>query len=770
MGFGISKLAKTAVFAAALFKVSDAAFNVGSFDFAKYMKIQSMKSQFNKDYLHKDQQSSLFSIAGFSDMELFMSKHLSADELKQSMKQEMKDKMLADILNGGGIDISNPIWRKKFFKDKDNAELFTESMQEPLQSIIRLSRDPNPSNKEYGKRLMKKVQYKQFNREGNYITENLDEILLADSKQDKIKELLKRQMLQTIEDPIDRAIMHNLQQQQSTKDSSEKYKLRADMKDLQTIKLFQNSVPKVSPVSPDDLYAFHTLTNTDDPNEAEILSLALGEPLKGISELDFERYFGTPAKQFSCRAHPDRLRVPCGINPSADQCLASGCCYIPKAGSSVPSCYHDLYGKIGSSFLRNEFVQTSEEITDHIKSLFRGKNMPTLSNLLKEDYGKYVVGMPSLPSQTNWWDAAKLTGEDGNEVHLLNQQPEQVKYGRPGFEWKPHGPTASPYIVANPDVNPTAAPGGGGGLDGYYKMWLSYSDTQNQADCALINKNSRVKCMDNFDALKDHNLNIANPEQSSCKQAGCCFNEDSFLGGSHACYRASDYGTCSNLPTGFEKRECGYDGITEGDCLTNLKCCYASDNSGSPWCFYKYSATLEEDEWCTAWNLNEHRTKPRQMCWDTTTSSNDLFADGTNTLSNINNIVSQEQCLAEGCCYDENLTKDALDWLINGIGQGDGLYRCFKKTNPALIWANDPKNYQVNKEINNSKDGDGNDLADQSTYSVSSTPKTCDTKLWDSGTLKKSCGENLSYNQCVYEKRCCYKPTVTNEPTCFEAN
>jgi hypothetical protein len=44
--------------------------------------------------------------------------------------------------------------------------------------------------------------------------------------------------------------------------------------------------------------------------------------------------------------------ITCGVNPSADECLASGCCYHPTADNNVPSCYHDLYGKIGSGKLK----------------------------------------------------------------------------------------------------------------------------------------------------------------------------------------------------------------------------------------------------------------------------------------------------------------------------------------------------------------------------------------------------------------------------------
>lgn len=746
--------------------------NAFNFDMGKYMKIQAMRNQFTEDKIDNSQQNALMKVAGFDDMELFLSKQISADELRQSMKAEFKDKLITDIMTGGGIDISNPMWRRKFFDDKSDAELFTESLPEPMQSILRLIRENEEDTaiqgmiNEYGRTLLKKYQYKSFNKAGSVFSENMDEILMADNKKDVIKKLMKQQMLNQIVDPLDRAMMYNMQQQTSTTDLDEKKNLRADLKDLQTIKLFSNSVPQVSPVNSDDLYAFYQIATQQEINEADMLNAALGEPLQGISELDFERYFGSSAKQFSCRSHPSRLRVPCGINPSADECLASGCCYNPTGGDeSTPSCYHDLYGKIGSGMLRQAFIEGDDERSSTIKNLFRNSEIPTLTRLLKEDYSKFVEEPELFPKkeqqEANWWDAAKVTGENNVEAHLIKQEPRQ-QYGRPGFQWKAHGPTASPYLERYPGVNPTAMPGGDSGLDTYYQMWLSYTDTLDQAECALIHPDSRVKCMENYDALVDYKVSTKENRESTCKQAGCCFNEEGFLEGGHACYRASDYGTCTQLPSNFVKKECGYDGVSETECLTNARCCYKPTHiAGEPWCFYKYSATLEEDEWCEAWNLLENRNKARKPCWETNKKSN-LFTNNNlnddNLLGDINNLVSQEQCEAADCCYDAELTADALDWIIEGLGQNNLKYRCFAKENPAIY-----------TEINRSEDGDGNPLKPQSEYENEDLRRTCDVTRWGADNIfKKSCGDSLSYYQCVYVNKCCYKATTTNEPACYE--
>jgi len=747
------------------------------FDMQAFMKIKAMGNQFNGDSLDNSQQNALMHVAGFNDMELYMAKQITPEQFKTSMKQKMKDEMIQNILQGGGVDISNPLWRMKFFGDKTKADIITESMPEPMQTIVRLSKDDIPARKEYGQKLLKQYQYKKFNKQGSIMSENMDQIMMSDNKQETIKKLLKQQMLSQIQDPLDRAMMYNMQQQQSSSDSTEKAKLKQDLKDLQTVKLFSNNVPGVSPVTSDDLYSFFSLTS-NEIDEAAILEAAWNDKtLGGTSELDFERYFGSSAKQFSCRSHPNRLRVPCGVNQSADECLASGCCYNPPSDNAdkkdVPSCYHDLYGKISSGMLRNAFIQGEDDRNAEIKNLFRNGQLPTLTNLLKEDYGKFIQaeeeeGIPSKPSgQANWWDAAQIEGAEGT-THTVTASQERTKFGRPGFRknvwsqptdtWQPHGPTASPFISQFGGVNPTAAPAGGpGGLDSYYQMWLEYTDTQDQTECALIAPEARVKCMDNYNALADYIEGT-----NKCKGAGCCFNEDAFMKGNHACYRASDYGTCANLPATFQKVECGAEGITEQQCLTNARCCYKpTHKAGDPWCFFKYSASLEEDKWCEAWNLVENRDKFREACFATDKKKN-LFTEDSNQISDINNLVSEEQCLKAGCCYDAELTADALDWIINGLGQETHKFRCFAKTNPALQGSN-----PIYQEINKSEG-----LAPQSDYekTINAEPATtCDVNSWENVmAIKESCGDNLSYYQCVYVNKCCYKATATNEPTCFK--
>jgi len=800
-----------------------------AFDFTTLMKLQAMKSQFTRDKIGDEQKVALMEHAGFNDMELFMSKQIDANEFKLSMKQQMKDKLIQNILNGGGLDLNNPWVRKSMFGDQDSAEMFTRTTPEPMQSIMRLLRsedtgkrlsmtdDEKAKAKAYGKELLKKYQFKQFNTPGSSFTENFDEILLAtgDDRKTVIKQIIEESMFETIQDPIDRTLMYYLTQRR--KSGVDKADIDAQIKSLQTIKIFQGSVPASSPVTEDNLFAFYRMVD-GKVEAADILNVALGDQLGPISELDFERYFGAPAKQFSCRAHRDVLKVPCGIKYKADECVAAGCCYLPDAPAGEPKCFHDLYGKIGSGLLRRAYVKGDAKQSQAIEGLFPGNVIPSLDLILRDQtpYGAKLndASRPANSAQYNvvqhptggrsWWQAASMNGmfEAGpnganshpnrnNAVAWANGnpiEPNRPRYGRPGYVWKPHGPTQSPFFDNMPGINPTANPltNGLGTLDEYYRIWLEFAESQDQAQCALIHPSARVKCMDNYDALFEKATN--NPaNRNKCKDAGCCFNEDSFLEGGPACYRATDYGTCINLPADHVRTECGYEGITESECLTNVRCCYRpSADRKDPWCFYKFSNTLDENQWCSAWSQEQYRNVERKECFVTKNADvktiSFLREDAAHPASNVNNLVSQAQCEAAGCCYDSTLAVDVLEWMNEGLGLDRKIFRCFEKKNPQLAdaWGTNAGGQKLDdtvlvnealKDVTNSADCKANPN-DAKCKKAATTyihrRKTCDATKW--GALKshkRSCGENLSYYQCVYVNKCCFKPTVANEPACY---
>jgi len=636
------------------------------------------------------------------------------------------------------------------------------------------------------------------NQNGNAFEQNIDRIFTADNRKDMMMKIMKEQMLNSIPDPIDRAMVHFMQKKKTATDQAE---IANHIKDMQIIKVLSASTPNGSPVSSDNMYAFYRMVNGQlQPHQ--VLDIALNATRLGpVSELDFERYFGAPAKQFSCRAHDSVVRIPCGTAASAQQCLAQGCCWQPSQNDAAPDCFHDLYGKISSSILRQEYIK-SNNLDEHIKSLFVDNQIPTIQQLMRDedpafnmglihdaDTNTYSAAVEDRP--TNWWDVSTI-GVDGsaktfdadstasNTANMWDQGRtlERPTYGRPGYQWKAHGPTTSPYLNSV-GINPTANPSGGtGDIDSYYKLWLKFSAEQDQAQCALISEQSRIKCMDNFEYLRQK---AASPVGSAdiCVSMGCCYNEDAFLDGGVACYRARDYGTCANLPENFKKRSCGAPGIGEGQCLSDARCCYRpSAEPGIPWCYYRYSATFTEDEWCDAYKLPEHKFLQRDACFDKSASTSSNFLNNGNGIMNINNLVSQDICEQAGCCYDDSLTSDAIEWQIQGLDVHN-VYRCFRKRNPAAANANlnESKLWDMRQRLlNHNYDGstatdeDGNANDELPTFEKN-LPKTCTVENWSKSLamskIPRSCGENVSYQQCIYQLGCCYKPTVANQPVCY---
>lgn len=773
------------------------------------MKILAMNLKFDNDNIDDPQKHELFKHAGYSDYQLYMNQAITKDQYLESVRKTFKDEMVTSILEKGGIDIGQPIWRKLFF-DEDPDKIFAEmiGVAEPLKSIIRLIKSDDDDRSEYGQKLLKKLQYKSFNNpNGGVFEQNLDHFMLEDSEGRKklVKEILSEEWFKNVDDPLQRAIL-KMWHQSKDLEGDAKEAMQQNIKDLQYIQMFEDSLPEFTPVRQEDLYLFYKMTD-GRIKASDLINVAMGDEIGPITANDFEYYFGSSAKEFTCRAHDPSIRIPCGIKLKPNECYKAGCCYHDDSG-----CHQNLYGKIGSSVARKLLIDNNADTSSHIQSLFNTltDEIPPLDLILRDlNETPYGVGLHQVKGPQyldaglnsvkytdgnfNWWDQSTLAGEEffknspNNEDRqsiVLSQKQERKKYGRPGFKWKPHGPTSSPIFNEIPGLNPTAHPlsNGMSDLNDYYAKWLNFANAHDDYACSLIPKSSRTTCMRNFAALVDHV-----EAGSLCEDAGCCFSEESFMKGEDACYRAADYGTCSAKvfgDGGDKKVECGWDGITETECLTNVKCCYSPTGEvGVPWCHRKISATLDSGEgWCEAWTDPKYRHKPRPACF--VTDKKNLFND--DDASDINNLVSQDQCESAGCCFDSSLDVSEIDFLVQGLGLDSAPVRCFKKSNPLIRQTIDGADFGgVNFDDSSGKFVDSNqnlesifllDSPDQ--FGNPATPGfeqgvrqvfTCDATNWvEKFKYKRSCGENLTYYQCVYVNKCCYRPNFLNQPACYK--
>jgi len=796
------------------------------------MKILAMNLKFDNDNIEDLQKHELFKHAGYSDYQLYMNQAITKDQYMESVRKTFKDEMVTSILEQGGIDIGQPIWRKLFFNE-DPDKIFAEmvGVQEPLKSIIRLIKSDDEDRNYYGQKLLKKLQYKSFNNpNGGVLEQNLDHFLLEDSEGRKklVKDILSEEWFKNVDDPLQGAIL-KLWHQSKDLEGEEKELAKQNIKDLQYIQMFEDSLPEFTPVRQEDLYLFYKMTD-GRIQASDLINVAMGSEIGPITANDFEYYFGSSAKEFTCRAHDSSIRISCGIKLKPNECYKAGCCYNDDTG-----CHQNLYGKIGSSVARKLLIDNNADTNSYIASLFNTEGdtarVPTLDYILREvnelPYGVNLHS-PFEPYESvdlnavkytdgnfNWWDQSTLKGDEFfknspngkyRESIVLSQKQERKKYGRPGFEWKPHGPTASPIFSKIPGLNPTANPLSNGlsSLNDYYGKWLNFANYHDDYACSLIPKSGRTTCMRNFAALVDHAV-----KGDLCEEAGCCFSEESFLKGYDACYRATDYGSCNpryyndfvhkataeNLYDEgvVKKTECGWDGITETECLTNVKCCYSpSGKNGVPWCFHKISSTVESGEgWCEAWSDPKYRHEPRAACFVTEKKS--LFVD--DDASDINNLVNQDQCESAGCCFDSSLDVSEIDFLTGGLGLTSGPLRCFKKSNPfieqtingntfggvrrQLIDNDSDSDYDNIVNINSNTDGLIGEYDTPPEYFGAEPWEdwelkyrktfTCDGREWvDKFKYKRSCGENLTYYQCVYVNNCCYRPNFLNQPACYK--
>eukprot|EP00833_Pecoramyces_ruminatium_P001308 jgi/Orpsp1_1/1175340/evm.model.c7180000053458.1 len=95
--------------------------------------------------------------------------------------------------------------------------------------------------------------------------------------------------------------------------------------------------------------------------------------------------------------------------------------------------------------------------------------------------------------------------------------------------------------------------------------------------------------------------------------------------------RATDQCSCSVDPS--LRKDCGYYGIKEAECV-NIGCCWGSTSvSGAPWCYYTVSGGKTTD--CTDSN---------KTCEVDIHSRKDCGYYG----------IKQEGCVASGCCWAES--------------------------------------------------------------------------------------------------------------------
>ncbi|NWR80105.1 TFF2 factor, partial [Centropus unirufus] len=99
-----------------------------------------------------------------------------------------------------------------------------------------------------------------------------------------------------------------------------------------------------------------------------------------------------------------------------------------------------------------------------------------------------------------------------------------------------------------------------------------------------------AKCQCKIEPRNRVNCGYPGITEGECKRAGCCF--DSSVSGVFWCFTPKEKKVKKVCPTDApHRKDCGFPGITAEEC-ERKGCCYNEHPAGVPWCFYH--RTVEE--------------------------------------------------------------------------------------------------------------------------------------------------------------------------------
>lgn len=756
---------------------------------------------------------------GMNPMSLLMTGKatgISKDNILTNMKDNLKNQMYSQFqqysLNpavlqyakAGGTDNTGTL-------SKD--QLLFSQFPDPMGTILRMKKSSDPAIKARAEILMKKMVARNVLTDDPYLPD-----LFVDNDKQKIKDYLFAKQLETA-DPYMKTLLYRKFNSGAGTGAT-----NTDKDLIKTQMLANQFGDSINEVNPNDAYLMFKFLQTSASNNGGrvpanvILDVALGSDVAGIKAHEFQEKFGITATEYVCAAHEEQIRVPCMVNQQTvtpGECAAQGCCYnklnsdgtttFTHDSATVPICYHNLLGKIGSGIARHMIND------DNIKNLFGGQmpkledlteaqtwaesQMPDVIRRLVKDEGSYF-GMPS--GQGDWWDNMYDSSEKKFSIYATPAPATRE------FEWKPHGPTAMPGAaqLQIPEV--------GGFLNGDNSATNPVNDldfiignhvdkiraelNSNSYTCRLIPKENMVNCYDNnYDALS-----TPTDPAAACAAKGCCFREVNLFEKDNlpVCYRSLRSGYCDlpvaerqmngGSPAGAAKArddwwvsnpyrdECGAQGISRGECLLNPQCCFDTNprREGEPHCYKRGGVeslfnqkTGQMGDQCdlTAIPL-------RESCFDATSKMGKL----------LNRIATEDQCITAGCCFSQAAADASAALGVLGTMNMAGPH-CFKR--PTLL----------------DSDSVADNYNDITRLTISDLNKVCandpkwpqlETREWQHDTTtnrwsltnqatkrplsRQPCTANgapiTDRHACIYQHGCCFeKSSNPINPWCYKA-
>jgi len=168
-------------------------------------------------------------------------------------------------------------------------------------------------------------------------------------------------------------------------------------------------------------------------------------------------------------------------------------------------------------------------------------------------------------------------------------------------------------------------------------------------------------------------------KESECVNIGCCWGPSSVAGAPWCYYTANGGKTtdCHDLGKTCEvdihsRKDCGYYGINQEGCLSR-GCCWAESSvNGIPWCFYAkdVSSTTTITTVPTTTNTNSIASVTTVTNTDPTSTPLNCPADEKSRVDCGYLGITKRQCIEGGCCWVESET-EGIPWCFNEIGKNN---------------------------------------------------------------------------------------------------
>jgi hypothetical protein len=129
--------------------------------------------------------------------------------------------------------------------------------------------------------------------------------------------------------------------------------------------------------------------------------------------------------------------------------------------------------------------------------------------------------------------------------------------------------------------------------------------------------------------------------------------------------------------------DCGYYGISEGQCTVDRECCWNEDEKDVPWCFYddattcfKYNVPKFE---CGYVGITEKECTDKGCCWQETSENGTPWCfksaavaatcDDISIKTDCGSYkpgINKEECEAKGCCWQES-DEQGIPWCFHHL-------------------------------------------------------------------------------------------------------